>query len=575
MPPDTESQPSHPLGPFDPQLAQELLKLLLPGQSGGNREILEALGAGLSHDTRQWTELHAHYAQRQLDLWMRLLSGRLADEDEQPPPDRRFRAPEWKENPFFDYLRRSYLLNSEWMLKSAESSRLEPQAKKKLLFFTRQYLDALCPANFPATNPESLKLAADTEGESTARGLRNFLADWEKGRISMTDESAFQVGRNLAITPGSVVYQTPLFQLIQYAPTTDKVYRHPLLMVPPFINKYYILDLQPDNSFVRHLVSQGHTVFLISWRNIPPGSELGRATWEDYMEQVVFKAMDAALAITGAPRLNTLGFCVGGTLLACALAVLRARGDKRVRSLTLLTTMLDFADPGEICVYVDQAYVQKKEADYAAGGVMHGRELATAFASLRANELIWFYVVNSYLKGKAPDAFDLLYWNSDSANLPGTLYAWYVRNAYLENSLRIPGKLTLSGTPVDLGKIDLPTYVLAAKEDHIVPWQSALASARLLSGKIDFVLAASGHIAGVVNPASRNRRNFWVDGSLAQDAGAWLESARSFPGSWWNHWTAWLKGKGGARVPAPKAAGSDQYPPLEPAPGSYVQARFD
>ncbi|MBI2311188.1 MAG: class I poly(R)-hydroxyalkanoic acid synthase [Betaproteobacteria bacterium] len=564
-------------GQVNQKLAQEFLKTLTsPGKSEAPTEILQSLGASLNYEAERWADIQSRYYQKHLDLWMGLL-GRQAGKEASPvveaeKGDRRFHAAEWKSVPYYDYLKQYYLLTGKWLLELVDTARLDPEAKRKLCFFTRQYVDAMSPSNFPTTNPEALNLAMETEGASVLRGLENLLADIEKGRISMTDESAFEVGRNIAVTPGAVIYENELFQLLQYSPTTETVYERPLLMVPPFINKYYILDLQPENSFVRFCLNQGITVFLVSWRNIPP--ELGATAWDDYIEKAVFKAMEVARDVAGVEKLNMLGFCVGGTLLCCALAVLAARESDQVESFTLLTSLLDFTDTGEISVYVDEAYVQKREKDFEHGGVLHGRDLAQTFASLRANELIWFYVVNNYLKGRNPEPFDLLYWNSDSANLPGRLYAYYARNMYLENNLRVPGKLTMCGVPVDLSKIRLPAFVLATKEDHIVPWRSAYASTRLVSGNVEFVLGASGHIAGVINPASKNRRNCWIRGNSGDNPEAWLASAESVPGSWWNHWKEWFREFGGSRVPARRPLGNDQYREIEPAPGRYVKVRF-
>jgi polyhydroxyalkanoate synthase len=430
-------------------------------------------------------------------------------------------------------------------------------------------IDALSPANFPWSNPEAIKLAAATEGESINRGLKNLAADIDRGLVSMTDHTAFEVGRNLAITPGAVVYENDFMQLLQYRPLTDTVYERPLVMVPPCINKYYILDLQPDNSYVRHALESGHTVFMVSWRNMPV--EMGKATWDDYLEHGVMRALAVARDICGAEQVNALGFCVGGTLLASALAVLRARGENPVASVTFLTTMLDFSDTGELSVFIDDAYVAAREAEFAAGGVLRGRELALTFASLRANDLIWPYVVNNYLKGHTPPPFDLLYWNSDSTNLPGAMYAWYVRNTYHENKLRIPGKLTMCGVPVDLGRIDMPAYVMAAREDHIVPWRTAYATTGLLGGPVQFVLAASGHIAGVINPPARMKRNYWLNAAATPQADEWMASAASQPGSWWPHWSAWLAEQAGAQVAARLEPGSAEFPVIEPAPGRYVK----
>jgi polyhydroxyalkanoate synthase len=538
-------------------------------------EIFRSLTAGLAQDSGHWLEIQNRYYRMQLELWASYALPRR-DAPPQPviepdPADRRFRAPEWREEPYFEYLAQSYLLAARWLKEVVDSAKLEPHAKKKLDFFARQFIDAMSPANFAWSNPEALKVAAETEGESVARGLRNLAADLEKGMISMTDEAAFEVGRNLAISPGAVIHENDFMQLIQYRPATETVFERPLVMVPPCINKYYILDLQPENSFVRFAVERGHTVFMVSWRNMP--QEMGRATWDDYLDHGVIRALTVAAEVCGVEQVNALGFCVGGTLLGSALAVLRAKGANPAASLTLLAGMLDFSDTGELSVFVDEPYVRKREQDFAEGGVLHGRELALTFASLRANDLIWHYVVNNYLKGRTPEAFDLLHWNGDSTNLPGTMYAYYVRNMYLENNLRVPGKLTMCGVPVDLGRLDMPAYVLATREDHIVPWKTAYASTRLLEGRIDFVLAASGHIAGVVNPASKNRRNYWLNPAQEEDPQRWLAGAASHQGSWWTHWSAWLAPFGGNRIASRGVLGSGRYRDIEPAPGRYVKEK--
>ncbi|MGH8743103.1 MAG: PHA/PHB synthase family protein [Burkholderiales bacterium] len=574
------SQPESQFLPPDSEASRKLLQDLLKNISSERNldstgEIFQLLAAGAAQDAQRLMGIHNHFYQKQVDLWMKMLERKPG---EISPPvvapeksDRRFQSAEWSALPFFDYLKQHYLLSSQWLLEMVDAARLDPEAKKKLRFFTRQYIDALSPTNFPATNPELLKLAAESNGATISRGLKNLVEDLEKGHISMTDETAFEVGRNLATTPGAVVFENELIQLIQYNPLTKTVGELPLLIIPPCINKYYILDLQPENSFVRYCLEQGNTVFVVSWRNIPP--ELGHLTWDNYLELGVIRAIHAALAITGVKKLNALGFCVGGTLLACALAVLRGRRRNPVNSLTLLATMLDFSDTGEISAYVDQAYVQKREADIGRGGIIPGRDLAMAFASLRSNELVWFYVVNNYLKGKTPDAFDLLFWNCDGTNLPGPMYVYYVRSMYLENSLKQPGKLTMCGVPVDLTKINLPTYMLAAREDHIVPWKSAFASAALLKGRIEFVLTASGHIAGVVNPPANSKRSFYCGGVPGAEAEAWLASAQSQTGSWWSHWSAWLAQKHGKEIPARAKPGNKNHRAIEPAPGRYVRER--
>jgi len=556
------------------KLVEQAVKPLVQDGDLDSSEIFKSLAAGVAEDSGRWLDIQNRYYRAQFDLWSKL-TGAAGDAAAAPlpapdPADRRFRAEEWRE-PYFNYLAHSYLLTARWVDEIVENAKLAPQAKRKFAFYARQMVDAMSPANFPWSNPEALKLAAQTQGESVTQGLKNLARDLDKGLVSMTDDSAFEVGRNLAITPGAVVLENEFLQLIQYRPLTETVHGRPLLMVPPCINKYYILDMRPENSLVRFAVEQGHTVFMVSWRNMP--AAMGRATWDDYLEHGVVRAIDVAAEICGADKINALGFCVGGTLLASALAVLRAKGRDPVASLTLLATMLDFSDTGELSIFIDEAYTRKREQDFAEGGVLHGRELALAFASLRANDLIWQYVVNNYLKGRTPEPFDLLYWNSDSTNLPGAMYTYYVRNMYLENRLRVPGGLTMCGVPADLGRIGLPAYALATREDHIVPWKTAYASARLLGDRTEFVLAASGHIAGVINPAARNRRNYWLNGRFGDDPEQWLAQATAQPGSWWTHWSAWLAQHGGDRVAARTAPGGGRYSEIEPAPGRYVKAK--
>ncbi len=540
-------------------------------------------GAGFGPiDPQALTALHARYRPR----WEALWAAAQAALDAGPAAaavlpevvaaaagDRRFVAREWRELPYFALMKQGYLLASEY---AADLTALVPLAahdKVRLAFMVRQYLDAIAPSNFAATNPEVLGRALATDGTSLAQGVANLLGDVDKGRISMSDDRAFAVGRNLAVTSGEVVFRNELIELIQYAPATTEVRRRPLVIVPPCINKYYILDLQPDNSFVRWAVGEGHTVFMISWRNIPP--ELGRTEWDDYIEDGVLPAIRAAKAISESPTVNVLGFCVGGTLLACALAVAAARRDRSVESATFLTTMLDFADPGEIGVYVSREMLAAREAALLAGQRIQGSELAGAFASLRANDLVWNYVVRNYLKGETPPAFDLLHWNGDSANLPGPMYVYYLRNMYLDNKLRESGALTMAGERIDLARVAMPAYVYASHEDHIVPWRSAYRSTVLLGGDATFVMGASGHIAGVINPPDAKRRHYWINDLLTEVADDWLARAARHPGSWWPHWGAWLAPHGGARRKAPRHAGNDDYPPLAPAPGSYVREPSD
>ncbi|MCC7270636.1 MAG: class I poly(R)-hydroxyalkanoic acid synthase, partial [Rhodocyclaceae bacterium] len=486
--------------------------------------------------------------------------------------DKRFAAPEWSGSPFFDYLRQAYLLNADYIGRLIEALPMDDEAaRSRLQFFTRQFVDAMAPSNFVATNPEFIRTALDTQGASITAGIRNLLDDLGKGRISMTDEAAFEVGRNLAVTPGQVIFENALIQLIQYDPETPKVHARPLVIVPPCINKFYILDLQPENSFVRHAVEQGMTVFLVSWRN--PQAELGHLGWDDYLEQGALAALDAAQEISGADKLNALGFCVGGTILAAALCVAKARGKDRVASLTLLTSLLDFSDGGEVTHYVDAASVKARETAIGQGGLLRGAELASAFSSLRANDLIWQYVVGNYLKGGKPPAFDLLYWNADSTNLPGPFAVWYLRHLYLENALREPGRLAMCGTTADLGRLDMPAYIYSSREDHIVPWKSAYLSRGLLGGETTFVMGASGHIAGVVNPPAKGKRSHWRNDAAAASAEDWLAGATEHKGSWWPHWIEWLRRHAGEERAAPKKPGSRRYKPIEAAPGRYVKEK--
>jgi polyhydroxyalkanoate synthase len=517
--------------------------------------------------------LQQSYLDKQARLWSALASGKPETLASPEPGDRRFVAKEWRENPYYDYLKQSYLLAGRYVEDVVEAAPLDAAAKERARFAARQWIDAMCPANFPATNPEALREAFATRGESLARGLANLLADVRKRRISQTNETAFEVGRNLAVTPGDVVFENELIQLIQYQPTTGQVAARPLVLIPPCINKFYILDLQPENSFVAHAVASGQTVFMVSWRNVE--AEHGKFSWDDYLELGVFTALRVAKEIAKSEQVNALGFCVGGTLLGAALGVLSQKRDSLIASATFLAAMLDFSEPGQIGLFVDQTSVAAREATIGAGGILPGHELAFVFSSLRANDLVWPYVVNNYLRGGQPAAFDLLYWNSDSTNLPGPMYCYYLRNTYLENRLREPGALTNCGVPVDLGKVKLPIFVLATREDHIVPWRSAYRTLGLLGGDDKtFVLGASGHIAGVVNPAAKKRRSHWTGTPYPTDPEQWFSKATEHPGSWWPLWSQWLAKHGGGSRKAPAKAGSTKYKPIEPAPGRYVKQRI-
>jgi polyhydroxyalkanoate synthase len=427
------------------------------------------------------------------------------------------------------------------------------------------------PANFLPTNPDAQQRLIDSRGESLRKGIDNMLADLSKGHISITDESAFEVGRNVGTSKGAVVFRNEVMELIQYTPTTTTVGSRPLLLVPPFINKFYILDLQPDNSFVAHAVSRGHTVFLVSWINAQ--REHDRMTWDDYIEQGVIAPIHAVQRISGSETINALGFCVGGTILATALAALAARGERPVASFTLMTTLLDFCEPGALGVFIDPVQVAWREQTIGDAGLMTAHDLGSTFSFLRPNDLVWNYVVSNYLKGEAPPAFDLLFWNADGTNLPGPLYCWYLRHMYLENALRVPNALSCVGESIDLSRIDVPTYIFAAREDHIVPWKASFGSTRVLSNELRFVLGASGHIAGAINPVSKNRRSFWRNEDLSLEAEDWLASAREHPGSWWTDWADWLEAYKGRSRKAPTRLGDSNHPPIEPAPGSYVKVK--
>jgi polyhydroxyalkanoate synthase subunit PhaC len=536
--------------------------------------LLRDYGVGIAPTRLE--ELRGDYLQKVTRLWQDFMSAKTPELH-----DKRFSAPEWTANPLSAFSAASYLLNAEFMLALSDAVEASQRDRQKIRFAVQQMVDAMSPANFLATNPEAQKKLIESNGESLTKGLANMLNDFQKGRISQTDESAFEVGRNVGTTPGQVVFENDLFQLIQYTPSTDTVHEVPLLMVPPCINKFYILDLQPDNSLVRYLVEQGNTVFMMSWRN--PDKSLGHLGWDDYVEQGAIKAIDVVREISGQEKAQVFGFCVGGTIAANALAVLAARGQQPAASLSLLTTLLDFSDTGVLDVFIDEAQVARREQALAKGGVMPGRDLATTFSSLRPNDLIWNYVQQNYLKGKVPPAFDLLYWNADSTNLPGPMFCWYLRNTYLENKLREPGKLTVCGVPVDLGAIDAPAFIYGSREDHIVPWTSAFASMDLLNPKDlqsnVFVLGASGHIAGVINPASKNKRSYWVNDkhgrARPKNADEWFAGATQRKGSWWPEWAAFLAEHGGKDVPAPSVAGNDRYKATEPAPGRYVKERAD
>ena len=510
--------------------------------------------------------LQQAYVKEATELWNQSLQGKPV------AADKRFAADAWAANPVAAFSAAVYLLNARTLLGLAEAAETDAKTKARLRFAVEQWMAASAPSNFLALNAEAQRKAVETRGESIAKGMQNLLADIQQGHVSMTDENAFEVGRNVATTAGSVVFENELFQLIEYKPLTKQVHERPFLVVPPCINKFYILDLQPENSLLRYLVEQGHRTFVVSWRN--PDASLQDKTWDDYIGDAALKAIDVVQDITGQPKINALGFCVGGTILGTALAVLAARGKKPVACATFLTTLLDFTDTGVLDVFIDENFVKFRELQMGKAGLLKGQELASTFSFLRPNDLVWNYVVGNYLKGETPPPFDLLYWNSDSTNLPGPMYAWYLRNTYLENNIVKPSKLTVCGEKVDLSKVDIPVYIYGSREDHIVPIGGAYASVKHLPGKKRFVMGASGHIAGVINPPAKNKRSFWTNDKLAARFDDWLKGAKEHPGSWWTDWAAWLKPQAGKLIAAPKAAGKGtRYKAIEPAPGRYVKAK--
>lgn len=510
--------------------------------------------------------LQQAYVREATELWNQGLGQRPA------AGDKRFAGDAWSRNPVAAFSAAVYLLNARTLLGLADAADTDPKTKARLRFAVEQWMAASAPSNFMALNAEAQQKALETKGESIARGMQNLLADLQQGHVSMTDESAFEVGRNVATTEGAVVFENELFQLLEYKPLTKTVHERPFLVVPPCINKFYILDLQPENSLIRYLVEQGHRTFVVSWRN--PDASIENKTWDDYIGDGALKAIATVQDITGAKKINALGFCVGGTILGTALAVLAARGEKPVASATFLTTFLDFAETGVLDLFIDENFVKFREMQFGKHGLLKGQELASTFSFLRPNDLVWNYVVGNYLKGETPPPFDLLYWNSDSTNLPGPMYAWYLRNTYLENNLVKPGKVTVCGEKVDLGKVDIPAFIYGSREDHIVPIQGAYASVKHLPGKKRFVMGASGHIAGVINPPSKNKRSYWTNDQLPDSFDAWHKDAKEHPGSWWPEWSAWLKPHAGKQVPAPKGYGKGtKYKAIEPAPGRYVKAK--
>ncbi|MDZ7840593.1 MAG: class I poly(R)-hydroxyalkanoic acid synthase [Gammaproteobacteria bacterium] len=526
-------------------------------------------------------EAQMRFYQESVALWqstMRRMMGMeaepVADVDKS---DRRFRAEEWSSNPVFQHIKQAYVLGANYLETVLDPEDvLDDKESEKLGFFTQQFIDAMAPTNFAATNPEVLRETIESKGENLLRGWENFLSDLESGegklQITMTDPEAFELGKNVATTPGKVVFQNEMLQLIQYEPSTDKVAKRPVLVFPPWINKYYILDLQPKNSLLKWMVDQGHTVFVVSWVN--PDESYADKSFDDYLNDGFYAALDAVQQGTGEKKINLIGYCIGGTLLATALAHMAARKDDRVASATFLTSLIDFSIPGDLGAFIDEEQVAAIEKQMEEKGYLEGKSMATTFNMLRSKDLIWMFAINNYLLGKDPVVFDLLYWNSDSTRMPAKMHSFYLRNMYMDNLLREPDALEIAGEKIDVRRIKVPCYFLSTREDHIAPWRSTYLGARLMGGPVRFVLGGSGHIAGVVNPPAANKYCYWVSArkTLPDDPDAWFEKARQVDGSWWSDWQEWITKLDDTRVAARKPGGGG-LEVIEPAPGSYVAHR--
>jgi len=517
--------------------------------------------------------------QKQMALWEHV-TRRMLGLDTEPVAapdrgDRRFKSPEWDNNPVFDVIRQSYLVTSRWLVDTmSDVDNLSDEDAHKIRFHTQQIADALSPSNFFWTNPEVLRETLDSRGKNLLRGFRNLKRDIEAGggqlKIAMTDESAFELGRNIATTPGKVVFENEILQLIQYEPTTKTVFRRPLVIFPPWINKFYILDLQPENSFIRWAVDRGYTVFVASWAN--PDEELAGRTMTDYLQQGILAALDAVEDATGEREVTTIGYCIGGTLMGAALAYMAATGDDRVKANTFFAAQMDFSEAGDLRVFIDEKQLENLDDKMSERGYLDGDAMYASFNLLRANDLIWSFYVNNYLLGKEPLKFDLLYWNGDTTRMPRELHMFYLREMYLKNNLAKPGGIELGGVPIDLSKVETPIYLQAAREDHIAPYPSVFKSKKLFSGPVRFMLAGSGHIAGVINPPAAGKYNYWMNEEQPDDLDAWVDGATSHPGSWWDDWHEWLSGYSGEQVPA-RVPGDGELEVIEDAPGSYVSVK--
>ena len=530
-------------------------------------------------DPQRTVELQTSLGKAYLDLWASAVK-RLAGEPAAPAAtpaegDKRFSDPEWSQNQFFDFLKQAYLLTAQWADKLvADAADLSPHTKQKAEFYIRQITNALAPTNFVLTNPELLRETLTSNADNLVRGMHMLAEDIQRGgghlKIRQSDSSMFEVGRNLAITPGKIIYQNELMQLIQYAPSTETVLKRPLLIVPPWINKFYVLDLTPEKSFIKWCLDQGATVFCISWVN--PDERLAQKTFDDYVRQGPLAALDAIKDAIGEDKVHAIGYCVGGTLLAITLAAMAARGDERIASATLFASQVDFTYAGDLKVFVDEEQVSALEKRMAERGYLDSRSMATVFNLLRSNDLLWPYVINNYLKGKAPFPFDLLYWNSDATRMPAANHSFYLRNCYLDNKLA-KGQMTIGNTPIDLKAVRIPIYNLATREDHIAPAKSVMFGSKFFGGDVRFVVAGSGHIAGVINPPQKNKYQYWTGPKpRSADIEGWLTKAKEHPGSWWPDWLAWITKQSPTQAPA-RVLGAGALKSIEDAPGSYVKVR--
>jgi polyhydroxyalkanoate synthase subunit PhaC len=567
-------------------LVTEFLSRQSPEQGIGMASPL-AIGAAFFEMTARMMSDPSRLVQAQLSLWndymslwqrtaQRFLGGNPEPMIEPTQGDRRFRDAAWNDNTLFDFIKQSYLLTARWLQVTVRDVEgIDERTARKIDFYTRQFVDALAPSNFLMTNPEALRATIESRGENLLNGLKNLLDDLERGKgrlaIRMTDMAAFHIGENIAVTPGKVVYQNDLIQLIQYAPATETVKRRPLLIMPPWINKFYILDLRPDNSFIRWAAAQGHTVFVISWVN--PGERLAGKSFADYMIEGPLAALAAIEQATGEREANVIGYCLGGTLLAATLAYMAVKRDNRIKSATFFVTMVDFAEAGELSVFIDEEQLAALEQRMNAKGYLEGRDMATTFNMLRANDLIWSFVVNNYLLGKSPFPFDLLYWNADSTRMPAAMHGFYLRRMYQENLLVKPGGITLDGVPIDLGKVRTPAFLLSTREDHIAPWRSTYAATQIYKGPVKFVLSASGHIAGVVNPPG-SKYGHWENPKNPPTPEEWLAGATQHADSWWPVWERWIAKYSSGEVAA-RHPGDGELKPIEDAPGSYVRVRAE